>query len=299
MNGTITWCAITILCAACAVGLGGCGGAEGGSGIESHRVIPDGYTAISFTAGGQTNSAVSHSLESALLDASDTGTGTGTGVGGPTSVFDGLMVSCAFTVGTTTAIQHYTTTTDISNCPNKNECIVCTPTAAASDCGITCDGVVPSSAASASDTFDVFVTFTSTIETDMPDPYGTIRFDAERTGTSFNLSTTSLLDDSGCTYSPGDHKLGLSPIAANPWFTSLPGNYRKGFIITNIDPDAGNSNKTSCIAIRQFNATPTLIGADTPGTTVTNNLGTVTFRTKICDYEDSFAVAHTLSVCTE
>lgn len=306
MNGTMTWKAIVTFCTVCAVGLWGCGGGGGGGAVESHRVIPDGYSEVSFTADAATNAAISHTLGSALLDASDLGTGTASGTGGPTSIFDSAAVTCTFTTDSATNTQAYQITNLLANCINENECIVCTVTGAGTDaCSLACDGVVPSNAASAADTFDIFVAFTSAIQTDMPDPYGTIRTDVSRTGTSFNLTSASSVDVTGCTYDAGvAHELSLTPIVEGTWFTNTAANHRDAMTVVNVDPDAGNSNRTSCTTIKSFTAAATLTGADTPGTSVSNNLGVVTYKSKICDYEDDSPAPNGTSffdesVCTE
>lgn len=288
----------------CAVGLWGCGGSGGG--VETHRVIPEGHSEVSFIAGGDTGSAVSHGLE-ALLDSSATGTGSGAGVGGPTSIYDHVAVTCTFRTDSLTNPEQIQIIDGNSSdvCANANECIVCTPSNSdTSACSLACYGVVPSTPAVAANTFGVFAEFTSTIVTDMPDPYGTIRFDVSRTGASFILTSASGEPDvSGCTYDAGvAHELGTSDIAPATWFTNTADAYRKGMTITNLDPDPEDPysphHRTHCAIITTFATGPTLLGADIPGASVEIDLGAVTFKSKICDYTDATPVAQHLSDCT-
>lgn len=317
MSWAMTWKATVTLCVMCAAGLWGCGGGGGGGGSgddgssDYYGSVPDGYTAVSFTADGETGSAVSHDLvvlpelgvlkdAGVMKDASATGTGTGTGVAGPTSIFDSVAVTCTFTFDAATNLHAIQVTNLLANCINHNECIVCTGTGnGSSACSLSCNGVVPSSSDVAADSFDVFVAFTSATITDMPDPYGTIRIDASRTGTAFDLSAPAT-DFSGCTYNAGvNHQLQLNPIASGTWFTTTADNYRKGLLVTALDPDAGDSNRTHCTDIRTFTANAPLTGAAAPGTAINNNLGAITYKSKICDYKDATPVAHGSSVCTE
>lgn len=292
MGWTMTW--ITIL----SIGLvvRGCGSDR----TDYHRVLPGGYRAISFSAGGKTNSVISHDL-GVLLDAGATAIGNGDALGGPASIYDTISVLCTFTFDSATHTEAIQITTNPNNCVNDNECIVCSASGnGTTACGLICDGIVPATAAVAADSFDVGLAFTSVIATRMPDPYGTIRYDAERIGTAFDLTTPQSLDTSGCTYDAGvAHELGVSVIAPETWFTSTPSNYRRGFTITALDPDIENDNMTFCTVISTFAATPTLAGAATPGTTVLNDLGTVTFKTKICDYMDTPPTPQDTSMCTE
>lgn len=316
MSWAMTWKATVTLCVMCAAGLWGCGGGGGGSSGDGgssdyYGSVPDGYTAISYTADAESGSAVSHDLVAlpelgvqksvgVFKDASATGTGSGTTLGGPTSIFDAVTVNCAFYFNSATSTEQIQVTNIQANCINENECIVCTATGnGSSACSLTCSGVVPSSSAVAADNFTVFVAFTSSIITDMPDPYGTVRHDASRTGTSFDLSSPSV-DNTDCTYNAGvNYEFDLSPIAPGTWFTSTADNYRKGMTITTLDPDAGDSDRSHCISIRTFNASAALTGAATPGTAINNNLGSVIFKSKICDYKDATPVNQASSVCTE
>lgn len=307
--------ATVALCVMCAAGVWGCGSGGGGGGdggsFGHYGSVPDGHTEISFTADAETGFAVSHDLVTlpelgtpksvgVFKDASATGTASGTTLNGPTSIFDEVTVNCAFSFDSATGIEQLQVTNLQANCINENECIVCTATGnGTSACSLTCSGVVPSSSAVAADDFTVFVAFTSSIITDMPDPYGTVRYDASRTGTSFDLISPSV-DDTGCAYNAGvNHEFELSPIAPGTWFTSTASNYRKGMNITTLDPDAGDSNRSHCVSIRTFNASAALTGAATPGTAINNNLGSVTFKSKVCDYKDVAPIAHDSSVCGE
>lgn len=269
MKWNVTRTLLLALWGACAAGLWGCG-----SGAAEH-------VTISFTASGSTETDSSQELN----------------VPGPDfTIVDTAGVVCSFNIpsATTGGIEIVSIQ---ASCSNDNECIVCTTSGGGtSSCGVSCTGVVPSNATVAADSFSVDVSFTSTITTDMTDPYGTTRIDVSRSASGFDLTSPGV-NSSGCTYSAGAFEMGLTTITPAIWFTSTASNYRTAATIAFVDPDGGGISH--CSIVYQFTATPTLSDLETPGTTASNNYGTLTFKSKICDTEDASPVAQDASVCTE
>lgn len=256
----------------CMAGLWGCG-----SGAADH-------VTVSFTASGAAETDSSQNL----------------GVPGPDfTIVDTAGVVCSFNIpsATTGGIEIVSIQANCSHGNDDNECIVCTTSGGGtSSCSISCTGVVPSNATVGADSFSVDISFTSTITTDMTDPYGTMRFDVSRSAAGFDLASPEV-NYSGCTYSAGAFEMGLTAIDPSTWFTSTASNYRAAATIANVDPDGGGVSH--CSTVHKFTATPTLSGLATPGTTATNNYGVLTFKSKICDTEDASPVAQDVSVCTE
>lgn len=311
MDRTMTWRAIVTFCGICAAGLWGCGGGDGGGGVEYHRVIPQGYAEVSFIANGIGSGGVVHNLLSSadlglLKDATGSGAGGAGTLGGPTSITDTAAVTCTFDAGgasNQTTTEHYTVrlSTD-SPCANDNECITCTVTGANTDsCSLSCSGVVPSSAAAATDTFPVAISFTSSLESDMPDPYGTIRFDATTADASapyFNLaSALPSGPGTGNCDGVGAEELDITAAeyTAGTWMPGgdTQGAYRHGYKIT----DVGDVANSTCVVTHMFQGSAVLTGVDVGGSTPTNNLGTVTMKATICDDQDAAATLHSSSKC--
>lgn len=270
--GWMTARKVLLVCSACAAGVWGCG-----SGANDHM-------SVSLTASATAEAGSSQDL----------------GLDGPNfTINDTAGVVCAFNFPSATSggIEIVSAQASCSSGTTDNECIVCTASGGGTaSCSLSCSGTVPSNATVAADSFSVDVSFTSTITTDMVSPYGTVRFDASRSAAGFDLSSPNA-SYSGCTYSAGSFEMGLSAIAPGTWFTSTASNYRTGATIANIDPDGGGI--THCSTVHTFTTTPTLSGLATPGTTASNNLGIITFKSKICDTVDSPATSQDLSVCVE
>lgn len=277
-------------------GSGGGGGAVGDSGGATPTPVPEGYTAVSFTASAGGNADISHALADLgiLKDATGTGSGDGGTVNGPTSINDTSAVTCAFDAGGLTSEtegQGYTVRMSTDGaCANANECITCTTTTGAA-CVLTCTGVVPSSSLAAADTFDVSIEFTSTFSTNMPANNGTLRFDASATGTGFSVAT-ALPSGPDLTECDGVTDMTATAILQSTWFAAGDSTteYRHGYTLSDV-------TNTSCVVTHLFMGTATLTGVDTAGATVSQDLGTVTMNSKICDDKDASAVAHSSSVC--
>lgn len=311
MDRTMTWRAIVTFCGVCAAGLWGCGGGGDGGGTEFHRVIPPGYMEVSVTASAVGSGGVVHNLLTSadlglLKDATGSGAGDGSGVDGPTSITDTAAVTCTFDAGgpsNQTTTENYTVrlSTD-SACTNDNECITCTITGSGtSACSLVCSGVVPSSAAAASDTFPVALTFTSALASDMPDPYGTVRFDATTADAAspyFDLSSAlpsgpGTGDCDGVSAEELDITTG--EYTAGTWMPGgdTQGAYRHGYKIM----DVGGAASSTCTVTHMFQGTAVLTNLATGGTTATNDMGTVTMKATICDDRDEAAPLHSSASC--
>lgn len=259
----------------------GCGSSVSLSSPDSAVSLYEGaVSSVTATGGATTNStAVSSGV---LYDASSTSTGSGQGSDGPTSINDTSTTSCAFTfdaVSTTTGIS---VVSDSNSCADKNRCIVCTAATSAPDCSISCTGTVPSDAATAADTFNVYLTLTSTFRTNMPGTTGMVRLDERITNWpefDFTIPGHFTLNLDGCDGAPDMTLTTTDPVGID---ATTATSFTKGFTISALDatPTGGLGD---CSMVSTFKAAMPLTGADTPDATVTLARGSVASTSKICD----------------
>jgi len=293
----------------------GCGGSTpttiGGIAGEGS---PTGVSSLSVSAGANSQAAVISSQGVASKDQSSGSSGTGSSGSPPiTSIYDTASSGCAFSSSTSTTSSGITVVTGTSpsstSCSDLNKCIVCTETGnGTSACGFSCTGVIPSNAATAADSFNATLTFTSTFDTNMPAAAGAIRLDAERTTTGGGYWTAMSLDSlgtgngtgvnlTGCTSAttPSDNgELTLDTVDNDPMHVDVHSGGSTtdintlGLEITTLGPGAnqtgvGTSNLQTCTVTTTFTATIPLTGASTPGTQVSTAFGAINYMGTICD----------------
>jgi hypothetical protein len=224
-----------------------------------------------------------------MADASSTSIGSSLSTS-VTSLNDTAAISCAFTTDSTTA-SGVQITTSSGSCTNRFACIVCTPATSGANCSINCSGTVPSSAAEATDSFNVFFTVTSTLTTNMSGTpaAGMIRVDGKLSNwAEFNFSnqsnaptfSTLATNYANCTGANSHMSVysgtgSLSDAIAGTAQTTASSFAQDPSIIS-----FGNGN---CGLSFQFKANMSLAGANVPGAVINLSRGTITVATTICD----------------
>lgn len=272
-----------------------CGG--GGATTDSSEYSgPVSY--IKFSAGANGSSKLGYVARDA---SSGVTTGTWEEGGTITSLYDESTVTCSFAAASASSTDSANTGIDIiygsspstSSCVNAQKCILCTTSATATTCNISCAGTVPSSATVAADTFPVYLTYTTVITSSMSGAAsGMIRIDGTITGWSemdytaqLNSPTYNSLASvyAACktgagasimsVYSGSGGLVDTNSIAT----TSTTGFIQDPAIIANGTPP------NSCTLSHQFRALMPLTGADSPGAIINYNRGSVILKSKICE----------------
>lgn len=205
---------------------------------------------------------------------------------------DSSTQTCAFTTDATSVsagIQLVTSANPSSNtCTNVGNCILCTTSATATTCNISCAGSVPSTAAVAADVFNIYVTYTAIVTSTGDGFPAALRISGSITDwpefdytTQANTPTYNTLSSAyaGCDGNP-DMNAYADPLsdANSIAITSTTAFVQDPFITT-----GGTNDPKTCTLNYQFKAAMPLTGADVPGSVLTLTRGSISMTTKVCD----------------
>ncbi len=243
--------------------------------------------------------ALAAAVRAQYYDASGTSAASGAGSGNATSVNDSVSISCAFTTdsGTvntsSTGIQIVTgAAPSASSCTNRNACILCTTATSGNNCSIACTGTIPSNSATASDSFNVYVTYTSTLTTNMGYVGGMLRVSGSISSWSefaFNGQTNSPTYNAASAVYSGckDGGSSLSAYTGSGAVGDALSIATSGATSFIQDPAILSVGNGTCTLSHQFKASMPLTGAATPGATVSLTRGSISLTSKICNVQSS------------
>ena len=272
----------------------GCGGSGGGS-VSEEWTGPT-STVIIEGRGDVRGLAVDADGNVFSKDASGTTTGSGDDtVGeGVDSILDVATMTCTFITQPTTPDTGIHVVDSINKCTvghadyiagaSLNKCIVCTATSGAT-CELTCNGTVPSNAATAADWVKLKTQVQATFESNMPAADGAIRIDGDTTlWPEFDPSGVNsiaavnysivLCDGDPDMLAVDDNPLGLGIGGAN-----TANSWNMAYSINGL----GINSPSSCTVLSYVWGRLPLTGADTPGALVDLTNGSFTASGKICD----------------
>jgi hypothetical protein len=197
------------------------------------------------------------------------------------SIIDSSTSTCAFTTDSSSVNHTVQIASSLAACTNRNDCVVCVPAATGANCSINCSGTVPSSAAVASDSFNIFITFTVALTSLLALPnVGAVRID----GSITNWSEFNFLNQASPPVFSSDFTQ-----CVGPTFMAFDNTNPLGIAATTATAFNRNGKITtlgllsSCTFKYVFKANMAFTGANTPGATINLTRGSIKLTTKICD----------------